>query len=396
MVENGPSSDISVMGIGKFPHLRIEQSSISFGEVYVGHQATKRVSLFNPSLVPAHYESSCADSTAARPVFRVAPAKGTVAPGEHIVLEITFTPVSAGTQSIDTFELATRGGNKVRLSAQGTALGTVVTASAPCIDFGSVEVGGTATRSLSLTNESGVEARYEFLCDPDGVFAFREGAVRGVIPAAFTRSLTVEFRPASPSHHWKRAACLVGNGSPLQIDLLGTGFTEKLRPPHLAPSRIEEYLARVDAGGNPLCDASEPIAADPQELNFGACSRLRPADHRAVELKNRTSAKLTVYPTVPHADGAGGDEPIFRVFPESADIRPGEAATFRVAFRPPRDGQYLHGGARLHGPREAHAELPAGGRAQLQRPLQPRGPPPRQHIPARARGARSQVRARRP
>lgn len=31
------------------------------------------------------------------------------------------------------------------------------------------------------------------------------------------------------------------------------------------------------------------------------------------------------------------------MFPESADIGPGQSVTFRVAFRPPRDGQYYTG-----------------------------------------------------
>ena len=41
-------------------------------------------------------------------------------------------------------------------------------------------------------------------------------------------------------------------------------------------------------------------------------------------------------------DPAGGPaKPVFQVFPESADIKAGGCASFRLAFRPPKDAQHF-------------------------------------------------------
>lgn len=53
-------------------------------------------------------------------------------------------------------------------------------------------------------------------------------------------------------------------------------------------------------------------------VDFGPCSRLRPADHRAVAVRNTTRGKLTVYPSLPRwqdpMDPAGEPQPsVFQV-----------------------------------------------------------------------------------
>lgn len=55
-MEDGPSATLALHGIGKFPHIRLDLDSISFGELYTGHQAARRLSLANPSLVPANFQ----------------------------------------------------------------------------------------------------------------------------------------------------------------------------------------------------------------------------------------------------------------------------------------------------------------------------------------------------
>jgi len=398
MVEDGPSAVLSLAGIGKFPHLRLDLNSLNFGEVYTGLQARRHIALSNPSLVPANFEVTCTEHSGPRPACKVVPMRGSIPPGEEMPLEFVYAPTSTGAHTVDTFVLSTPGGNKLTVMAQGSALGTVVTASTNAVNFGSVEVGQQAVRSLSLTNESNVPARYEFLSDELGVFSFTGGAVRGVLPPLFTVNLNMVFCPGCPSHHWKRVTCLVGNGDPLYVDLIGTAFSDKLRPPPLSAKHVHEYLQRAMEGGNPLCleqggaspspsraqsraqsrvqsavpsemfraannrpatpvrstwdqlflgyDPFAPLIADSLVVDFGACSRLRPADYHAIVLTNNTPAKLTVYPnvpawqdpTVPH--GAPLSDAVFNVFPDVADVRPGESATFRVAFRPPHDGQY--------------------------------------------------------
>jgi hypothetical protein len=42
-LDNGSSAECSVTGIGKFPYLSIEQSSLDFGEVLVGKRVEKLI-----------------------------------------------------------------------------------------------------------------------------------------------------------------------------------------------------------------------------------------------------------------------------------------------------------------------------------------------------------------
>lgn len=166
---------------------------------------------------------------------------------------------------------------QTRLSAQGSALPTVMSLGVSALNFGSVEAGGRAVRSVSLTNESQVPARYEFVTDPLGVFSFGD-AVRGEVPPLFTVNVTVAFSPGAPCHHWKRVTCLVRNGDPLPLDLLGTSFNERLRPPPLSTAHLEEYLDRVASGGSALLlEGAESRPASRWSAVSGAASEgMRP------------------------------------------------------------------------------------------------------------------------
>ncbi|GLC34162.1 Cilia- and flagella-associated protein 65 [Pleodorina starrii] len=93
-------------------------------------------------------------------------------------------------------------------------------------------------------------------------------------------------------------------------------------------------------------DPGGAVRVDTDTLDFGSCSRLSAAEYRSVTVTNTTPAKLTAFVVVPDwlDPGAGpGEAPrqVFQVFPESTDIRPRGQVTFKVAFRPPRDGAFF-------------------------------------------------------
>jgi hypothetical protein len=80
-------------------------------------------------------------------------------------------------------------------------------------------------------------------------------------------------------------------------------------------------------------------------LDFGTSSRLSASEHKTVTVTNNTSAKVTAFFGVPGwQDPSAGPgsalKPVFQVFPEFADIKPHGTACFRIAFRPPKDGQH--------------------------------------------------------
>ncbi|KAG1664126.1 hypothetical protein FOA52_011949 [Chlamydomonas sp. UWO 241] len=98
-------------------------------------------------------------------------------------------------------------------------------------------------------------------------------------------------------------------------------------------------------------DPAGALSLDTTHLDFGACSRLSASEYKAVTVTNRTTAKVTAFFSVPAwQDPTGGaPKPVFQVLPETADIKPGCQATFRVAFRPPRDAAHYAQTLQLRG-----------------------------------------------
>ncbi|KAL3152962.1 hypothetical protein ABBQ38_011992 [Trebouxia sp. C0009 RCD-2024] len=85
------------------------------------------------------------------------------------------------------------------------------------------------------------------------------------------------------------------------------------------------------------------VTVTESELDFGSCSRLSTGSHKTLTVTNSTNAKVTTFLVVPEWRGYGSQaltHKVFQVFPEQLDVRANSSATFRVAFRPPLDGQY--------------------------------------------------------
>ena len=57
--------------------------------------------------------------------------------------------------------------------------------------------------------------------EPGGVFKI--GAVRGEVPALLDKPIAFTFAPEFPGNFYRRTFCLVRDGEPLFVDLVGTG-----------------------------------------------------------------------------------------------------------------------------------------------------------------------------
>jgi hypothetical protein len=179
--------------------------------------------------------------------------------------------------------------------------------------------------------------------------------------------------------------CVVKDAAaPLLLDLVGTAFDDKRRPPELKQAHVDAGYARVAAGLPPLPaegepqwaeasvdggdaegtqaaaqlvssdaqrwlevfqpDYAKPVSLDTAAVSFGSCSHLRVADYQQVTVRNTGAQKVACFWSAPvDAEGVGpGEAPraIFSVFPEQADIKAGGSVTFRVAFRPGRNTFY--------------------------------------------------------
>ncbi|KAK9812626.1 hypothetical protein WJX72_000839 [[Myrmecia] bisecta] len=343
-----PTVDLALTGIGKFPFLALEQTRLDFGDVLVGEAAEQLVRLSNHSAVPTTFTVEAQPGEPSDVVFQVIPARGMLAPEEHVLLKVVYTPQATGTFSYECLSVAAPAGNKVALTLSGNALAPAITLSTPSINFGSMESGKALSRVLYIENKSDIPVYFQLVADAAGVFTFDR--VRGSVPPLTSVHVTIAFTPREASNYWKRVTCLIKDGEPLLVDLIGCCFSEKTHPPPLSQRHINDYLTKqgLRTPWEGLFDGTDSIHAvtvDASEVDFGACSRLRAGEYKTLTVHNRTGVKMSAFVSIPTwRDPASADPPatVFQAFPEQADIRPHGSVTFRLAFRPPKDGQYYN------------------------------------------------------
>ena len=250
-----------------------------------------------------------------------------------------------------------------------------------------------AVRVIYLTNASNVPAYFAFQCEDNGTFTFDQ--IEGVIPPMLEVPITIRFAPTMPGNYYRRIFCLIEHQQPLFVDLIGTGWASGNRPQPLLLKHVDAHLARETAGAaamspdelmalaargddpaqNPavmarvqgdgvhavsaltrsgeatqrqtavhdlffrdFSDHAREITVEERELNFGAGSRMRTGDKKALHVTNHTHAKVVFQWCAP--DSGGDPNCAFGVHPTSADIGPGRTAEFSVSFRPARDNFY--------------------------------------------------------
>lgn len=426
LVQGGPTIPLKLQGIGKYAFLVLDQRSADLGTVLLGRAAETTIKATNASTVPARFEvvstsgggggvpsetQTARRDAAPLSMFRVTPAAGTIPPGQSLDLKVHFAPSFAGVQCSETFTVRATGGNRCEFDVHGVAQPPRITLSHAGLNFGSVAAGETVKRAVQIRNESAAELAYQIQCAP-GVFSVEKP--RGVLPPLGAATVTVAFRADAPSQYWRRAAVVLEGGEPLFLDLLASAYTAESHPPpptesqariawgfglqaaeallteapaarlpsashvasHASLAKFEQAVAEAPAIDPWECVFSQgavgrAVSLDVTELDFGACSRLKPSEPKLLTITNRTQTRLSVFWQTQGQAPAAGVVPVapkvFYVLPEKMDINAGARATFRVAFRPPKDGQLYAQSADLFvAPRRPPPPAGANPRAQPQ------------------------------
>ncbi|CAM9254296.1 unnamed protein product, partial [Discosporangium mesarthrocarpum] len=270
-IKPAPLLEMKVSAIGKYCHVAASEDKLDFGKVVVGctgDSVRKEFSLTNHSVVPASFKivrvDRDRDST-----FTLHPSKAVIPPEDEVVVSAVFDASAAGTFSAEQYEVVTIGGNKVRLTLQGWAVGPRVTLEkkedpfaqgqgvSDSVNFRDVQVGHMTTRVVYLYNQSEVPARFCFAVEGESsIFKFSQ--TRGVIPSCGTDNpgevqITITFTPEAPSNYYRRIFCLIENQHPLPMDLLGTGYinakgeVKEQRPAPLRHAHVQAFKNRSNA-----------------------------------------------------------------------------------------------------------------------------------------------------
>jgi hypothetical protein len=389
--ENGAPLLMKVTGVGKLPFIKLSREEIDFGPVITHEVVTQKFVVLNQSQCGTSFEQVPVEPLHDA-VLTCVPDSGYIAVGSSQEFTVTYKPIAMSSFDLQRFQIKTPGGNTVTLTAHGVGLCHDVSIDPPIINFGDIallgkegaEVAQLQRHSVTLYNKSSTPAHFQFQTEPKGVFKF--SLTQGVISAQSSLS----FKPLLAINYNKRVWCTIRNSSPVAIDLLGTGFTEKQRPVVFDIGMLQQYRSNLILNGSDLGkalmpsvqhnrdailsklnvrDASgatlplvSPIAGDKwseffvshvdsklycslqqPDVDFGASS-LGLTDPRYVTLVNNSGDKLQVTWNVP-SDPLGhlqhqSSRRAFEIYPEVADIAPHATAQFKVAFRPTLSSQY--------------------------------------------------------
>ncbi|KAI8923507.1 hypothetical protein BC831DRAFT_417141 [Entophlyctis helioformis] len=388
---------MTVYGIGKYSHLRIEGNPkvFDFGEVFIGKSVEKKFVLENHSVVHANFKIKRSERDT-DPYFEFSMLSGTVPSKKSIEIGITYTPVAAGMYSNDYFDITTLSGNTLRISCRGCGVGPKVTLNPDIVNFHDTQAGSTITRALYLQNHTSTPAFYQFLTEVNSTF--RIDKPWGTINPNSSVALTVKFSPVEPINYHRRVYCLVEHQDAIFVDFMGTCYNDKRRPATFKPQHIFNYQERVKNGlwqygpeqleemlktSTVVCNKGVLMYSD-QELaahqsmrrildspyddglvgseyfyenagemlactlndtyvDFGACSRYRVIESQTIRITNNTKGKMSCVWILPGE--SSGDEPVFTVTPKVADILAKGTMEFRVNFRPKVDNSFY--GAQL-------------------------------------------------
>ena len=156
-----PSAKIPMHGKGvaaTAPALSASATSLSFGNVSVGSQATKTVTVKSTGTAPVTITAGSVTGTgfaatdAGVAVANMAPV--TLQPGQQVTFDVVFDPAKSGNAG-GQLSLSTDAGSPVIVSLSGKGINTTYPAlslSAASLDFGDVQEGAKSVRQLTLTS----------------------------------------------------------------------------------------------------------------------------------------------------------------------------------------------------------------------------------------------------
>jgi hypothetical protein len=153
-----------IKGMSKHTHIVTSTPDLSFGNVAVGKVVEKEFTIRNISLVPTSFSIRRAFSDI-ESCFTLSKLNGKLAAQSEIAIKVTYTPITSGMYSRDSFEIHTPGGNTTTIKCFGTAIGPSVEFSTNFIDFGTIQEGETVSKVLTIYNQSNDVAHLQFHSD---------------------------------------------------------------------------------------------------------------------------------------------------------------------------------------------------------------------------------------
>jgi hypothetical protein len=278
-------------------------TSIDFGTEAVGFQtASKPFTWTNNSTFPLQVTSA----TVSGDFVVTSPACGSVAPGKTCEIDVAFKPTALGART-GTLTVVSPA-NTLTGALTGTGV-TALTGSVTTLNFGSVDVGATATQTITVTNNAtGAVAVPGLITTGDYTATTNCGSS---IAAGGTCTLTVTFKPTATG---TRTGTLSVNSNSasyagLGAQLTGNGVDFALTIDPTSGSLVSGYTATPKMTATPIAGFANTIAVSctttaPASTCMPASTSFVPAGAASVVTISTTS-RYTVIGYLGFAGGGG-------------------------------------------------------------------------------------------
>lgn len=290
----GGTTSVSMTGTGASPAISLSPSSLAFGNVAVGANASLALTVSNPGTAVLNVTNITASDGQYVPDL----TSFSVAAGGSQVVNVTFTPVATGSQPASLSITHNAAGSPTSVTLSGTGTSASIGLSPLALAFGSVVVGSSSSLALTITNTGGASLSVTNLTSNDGQFA--PDATSFTISAGGSRVVNVAFTPtAGGSYTGTLSIAHSAMGSPATVPLSGTGTTPQ-------------------------------ISVSPCALTFGSVV-VGTSSALLLTVTNPGDADLNVTATT-------SDDGRYTASPTSYTVAPGASRTVTVTFTPTTTG----------------------------------------------------------
>jgi hypothetical protein len=201
-------------------------SSITFGKVVIGTQATQTIRLANSGTANVTV-SGLAPSVAAVSVSGL-PVPITLAPGTSANFTAAFKPTAASSISgnITVTSNATDSSMPIAVTGTGEAAVPQLTANPTSVSFGNATVGSSNVKQITVTNSGNVGVTIASASVVGSGFSLSSSGSSVALNPGQSETYTVNFDPKSAANDTGTFS-IASNapGSPMNIGLSGTGVT---------------------------------------------------------------------------------------------------------------------------------------------------------------------------
>jgi hypothetical protein len=226
--------------------LSANAKSVAFGNVVPGKSSLHKLLLTNTGNTAVRISQVTTVGTGFKTSGLSLPA--TVAAGQSVILDITFTPATTGNFSGSIAVLSNATNSPARITLSGTGGLARISVVPSSVSFGSVPVGVTNTQTLTLSNPGSASLAVTQVTAQGAGFSLSGLVLPLSIAPGRSSSFNVRFTPAAAGTA-SGSLSIVSSppNPPVTVALGGTGVAPA---PHLAVNPALLSFGNISLGGN--------------------------------------------------------------------------------------------------------------------------------------------------